>query len=86
MCFSYNLLTMIHHFLKAESLFYIMMTVSILIAGDNRKILDQIGNTWKKIVGFCDHSMLYLICRISKDNLEFKFGISIKFWSSDVLL
>ena len=59
--------------LKAESLpNYILMTVSILMAGDNRECFDQIGTNWCKIVRYCDDLGLYLSCMTSKDNLDFK--------------
>ena len=62
------------------------MTVSLLIAGDNRKGFDQIGKNWITLVRFCDDLVLYLNCTTSTDNLDFKSGLSVKFWSSDVLL
>ena len=42
-CLSSKLLKVIHDFLKADNPLCILMTVSELIAGDNRKSFDQKG-------------------------------------------
>ena len=39
-----------------------------------------------KMVRCCDNLGLYLNCTTFKDNLDFKSGISVEFWFSDVLL
>ena len=72
--------------MKAESHLHVLMAVSILIDVDNGKSFQQIGKNWHKIASLCDDLRFYLYNIISKDNSDFKSGISVKLWSSDMLL
>ena len=62
------------------------MTVSVLIAGDNRKSFDQKGKILNQNFKPLRRVWAMDICATSKDNLDSQSGIPVNLWSSKVNL